>query len=264
MKYSFREVVASLPQKKWKSESLWSRFLLRPLSFPPAWLALNMGMSANAMSWLSAFCALAGGALFGYFDGPAQWAGVALLFVFSVLDCADGNIARTLKTSNPWGSWTDAAGGYIAYTAALLSLGMAAERSAGLTGRGAGLYVFLGGFSAAANMLMRACVQSHRLTALGIAAKNADSAGFPGEKPAGATNPPAEKSGEEKTEGPGPEKWLSENLGVTGIMAPALGLGLYFRQLHWPLFFYTLLYGAGSVWVVFKLARKTGKRAILR
>jgi phosphatidylglycerophosphate synthase len=243
MKYSLKDVIKSLPREKWKAESLWSRFFLRPLSFPPAWIALACGLSPNGMSWLSAFCALAGGILFGLTVGGVwPWVGIGLFFAFSVLDCADGNMARTLKTSNPWGSWTDAVGGYIAYTASLLSLGMAAERFAG-PGIPGGLCIFLGGFSASANMLMRAAVQSSRVTALGMEASKAAIDRPPQSKPAG----------------PGGEKWLSENLGITGIMAPAMGVGLYFGRLHWVLFFYSLLYGVGAVWVIFKLAYSRSK-----
>ena len=243
MKYTLRDVIASLPREKFLQEAFWSRLVLRPLSFPPSWLALACGMTPNMMSWLGAFCAIAGGALLGWGNTALQWAGIALLFVFSVLDCADGNMARTLKTSNPWGSWTDAVGGYIAYTASLLGLGMAAERCGGFGP--AGLCVFLGGFSAAANMLMRASVQFSRITALNIA--KAVSAG-------------ESAASEEKHEKPSREKWISENLGITGIMSPAIAVGLVFLWLHWILFFYALLYGAGSVWVIFKLALKTARK----
>ena len=243
MKYSLKDVIASLPKDKLLSEALFSRLVLRPLSFPAAWIALALGMSPNMVSWLSALCAIAGGALLAWGSGIWMWAGVVLLFVFSILDCADGNMARTLKTSNPWGSWTDAVGGYIAYTASLLGLGAAAERCGGFVFPG--LCIFLGGFSAAANMLMRASVQSARITAMRIdEAASKTPAG-----PSGAAAAEHEK--------PGREKWISENLGITGIMAPAIAAGLAFSQLHWVLAFYTLLYGVGSVWVIFKLALKT-------
>jgi phosphatidylglycerophosphate synthase len=233
----------SLPKEKSQAESLWSRVVLRPPSFPVAWLGLAFGLSPNGMSWLAALSALAGGVLFGWFDGPWRWVGIFLFFVFSILDCADGNMARTIKRPNPWGSWTDAVGGYIAYTAALISLGMAAERLGGLSRRAAGFYVFLGGFSAAANMLMRAAVQFHkRVTADGS---------LPPQTPAGEEIPAQEPSTKL-----GGEKWISENFGITGIMVPAIALGLCLRRLHWVLFFYTLLYGLGSAAVIFKLAIK--------
>jgi phosphatidylglycerophosphate synthase len=231
MKYSLKDIAASLPPEKRRANGWWDRLALRPLSYPVTWLALACGLSPNAVTWIGVLFALAGGALFALAGGVLQWAGLGGLFVFSVLDAVDGNMARTLKKPNPWGSWTDAAGGYIAYTATLLALGVAAERAGGFLGTG-GLCIFLGGFSAAANMLMRACVQSRK-------AFQTVMEGVPAKAPAGG------------------EKWLSENLGITGIMDPLIAFGLALHFLPWVLCFYTLLYGLGSVWVILKLALKT-------
>jgi phosphatidylglycerophosphate synthase len=233
MKYTLKEIINSLPPEKRKANGYWDRLVLRPVSYPITWLALACGLSPNAVTWISVLFVLAGGVLLALTSGVWVWLGVGGLFIFSVLDSVDGNMARTIKKPNPWGSWTDAAGGYIAYTVTLLALGMAAERSGGFSGPG-GLCVFLGGFSAAANMLMRACVQSHKAfkTAMEGAIVKTD---------------------------PGGEKWISENLGITGIMNAAIALGLAFHFLHWVLYFYTLLYGLGSIWVIFKLALTTRK-----
>lgn len=235
MKYSIASVAASLPKEKNSADSYWTRWVLRPLSFPVAALALNLGLTPNSVSWISAVCAVIGGGFLGAgmylshgYGSVFQWTGIGLLFVFSVLDCADGNMARTLKKPNVYGSWTDAVGGYIAYTAALLGLGLATEYAAGGAGGG---YAALGGVAAALNMLMRASVQSHRLTQIKVFGKT----------------PPDPSD-------PGGEKRLSENLGVTGIFIPAIAAGFAAGQLFWVLCFYTLLYGFGSLWVVFKLA----------
>ena len=235
MKYSFADVIASLPKEKNKADSYWTRWLLRPLSFPVAVIALNLRLTPNSVSWISALCAIAGGVLFGVGGyasqtaGPVlQWIGIGLLFVFSVLDCADGNMARTLKRPNVYGSWTDAVGGYIAYTAALIGLGLATEHAVGGFG---GAFAAIGGFAAAVNMLMRASVQSHRLTEIKVFGKT----------------PPDSSD-------PGGEKRLSENLGVTGMLVPAFAFGYGFGLLPWVLGFYTLFFGLGALWVIFKLA----------
>jgi phosphatidylglycerophosphate synthase len=231
MKYTLKNIIDSLPPEKRRANGWWDRLALRPLSYPLTWLALACGLSPNAVTWISVFFVLAGGVLLALAGGVSQWIGLGGLFIFSILDAVDGNMARTLKKPNPWGSWTDAAGGYIAYTATLLALGIAAERAGNFYGPG-GLCIFLGGFSAAANMLMRACVQSHKVFQTIM-------------------------EGAPEKAGPGGEKWLSENLGITGIMDPAIALGLAFHFLPWVLYFYTLLYGLGSVWIIFKLALKT-------
>jgi phosphatidylglycerophosphate synthase len=226
-----KDITNSLSPEKRRTNGYWDRLVVRPVSYPVTWLALACGLSPNAVTWISVFVVITGSALFAITNGIPQWAGIGALFIFSVLDAVDGNMARTTKKFNPWGSWTDAAGGYIAYTATLLALGIAAERAGGFYGP-AGLCIFLGGFSSAANMLMRACVQSHRSfqTALEGAPAKTSASG---------------------------EKWISENLGITGIMDALLALGLAFHFLHWVLCFYTLLYGLGSVWVILKLALKT-------
>lgn len=237
MKYTLAQVIASLPRDKIDADSYWTRWILRPLSFPAALWALNAGLSADAVTWISAICAALGGLFFGlgaYLDPRwsmgIQWIGLALLFLFSILDCADGNMARTVKKPNPYGGWTDMVGGYIAYTAALVGLGFAVERvSGGLSG----LYAGAGGAAAAANMLMRAAFQSHRLVRA--------------------------KESEDKEE-PGVEKRLSENLGVTGLLVPAMMMGYVTGFLSWVLAFYGALYGLGSVWMLYKLARSTMKK----
>jgi phosphatidylglycerophosphate synthase len=231
MKYTLKDIINSLPPEKRRTNGYWDRLVVRPVSYPVTWLALACGFSPNTVTWISVFVVLTGSALFAITNGVFQWAGIGALFIFSVLDAVDGNMARTIKKPNPWGSWTDATGGYIAYTATLLALGIAVERAGSFYGP-AGLCIFLGGFSAASNMLMRACVQSRRVfqaAAEGAASVKTDSGG---------------------------EKWISENLGITGIMDAAIAVGLAFNLLHWVLYFYTLLYGIGSLWVIFKLAVK--------
>jgi phosphatidylglycerophosphate synthase len=244
-RYSLREIIASLPKEKVSADSYWTRFVLRPLSFPVAWLCLALGLSPNVVSYLSALIAVAGGALLATGKLSLAWVGIALLFLFSVLDCVDGNMARTLKKPNPWGSWADAVGGYLAYTSALLGLGMAAEVLSPsafplLPGVSLpwehGTWAFLGGFAAAANMAMRAIVQSRRTVLLSLI-----------------------KNQSAKQENPGTEKWLSENLGVTGLLVPAYAVGLGTGTLPWILLFYTALYGLGAVFVVSKLILATLK-----
>lgn len=239
MNYTLKSLTATYTNEKKQADSFWTRWVLRPISFPISLVALRLGFTPNMVSWISALLAILGGALFGLGHlwakpVPVQLGGIVLLFVFSVLDCADGNMARARNKANPWGSWTDAVGGYIAYTAALLGLGMAAEQGS----HAGGLYILLGGIAASANMLMRASVHLKKLTQLSLDLDRSD-----------PSVPNAANSGAEKR--------LSENLGVTGILVPAFALGYVFDRLDWVLYFYTALYGAGSVWIIIKAAIKT-------
>ena len=53
MKYSFKSIVASLPQKKNSNSSWWVKLWVRKASFPFTWFFINLGFSPNAVSVLS-------------------------------------------------------------------------------------------------------------------------------------------------------------------------------------------------------------------
>ncbi len=237
--YSLKEIRASLTEEKRRADGFWTRFVLRPLSYPAAWLALRLGLSANAVSYLSALAALVGGVLLATGSKALMITGALLLNLFAVLDCADGNIARVKGTAGPWGGWADALGGYAAYLAALLGSGMASEFLAGNSIPGlpglslpwaAGGWALLGGLAAGANQLMRLAYQGYR-NVLGEAARE-------------------EIAGEKK---------LSENLGVTGILMPAILIGVLTGCLPWVTAFYAALYTGGCAVTLVKLVMKVEK-----
>ncbi|MDR3122889.1 MAG: CDP-alcohol phosphatidyltransferase family protein, partial [Treponema sp.] len=124
MAYTFKDIIDSLPPEKRRSDGLWTRFVLRPLSVPLVWLALRLRLSANGVSYLSVLFSVAGGVLFSQKGFVLPLWGAVLLNIFSLLDCVDGGVARTTKTAGPWGGWADAVTGFIAYTAVFLSTGV--------------------------------------------------------------------------------------------------------------------------------------------
>jgi phosphatidylglycerophosphate synthase len=230
-----KEIVDSLPPGRIRTDSPLTIVLFRPLSFMVAWLFLAMGWSANAVTYLSAALCLAGFAFL--VSGPlwAAWVGLGLFFIFDILDCTDGNMARVRKTASPWGEWVDAFGGYTAYTTILLGAGVVAQaQSAGaLPGiqsavlPWAGGWALVGGASAAANLFMRTIYQARR-------AIKAD----PGRASVSL------------------EKRLSEYLGITGALLPLLALGLAFGFLPWVVASYAVFYCGGCLLVSVKLIRR--------
>jgi phosphatidylglycerophosphate synthase len=228
------EIVATLPAEK-KDDTPWSKFVLRPLSFPAAWIFLALGWGPNAVTYLGAVFCLFG---FGFLAaGPvwAAWVGLGFFFLFGILDCADGNVARVRRKPSPWGAWVDAFGGYVAYTTILLGAGAAAQTLSGGTLPGiraavlpwAGGWVLVGGVTAAANLFMRTIYQAHRAI-----------------KPDPGRTSVAE------------EKNLSNHLGITGMLLPALALGLAFGVLPWVLSAYAVFYCGGCLLVSVNLIRR--------
>lgn len=239
--YTLRDIRASLPPEKNRSDSYWTRWVLRPVSIPTAWLFLRFGISANAVSYSSGLIAILGGILMA--SGDFAWiaAGAAVLNLFAILDCADGNVARVTKTTGPWGAWADALGGYAAYASVLLGSGIAAQYLA--PGELPGLetlaiplpeggWAAVGGLAAVANLFMRLAYQGYKNVAGGGAS--------------------SEIAG---------EKRLSENLGVTGFLIPATFVGTLTGTLPWIVLFYAAFYGAGCAYSVTKLVRKVERLA---
>jgi len=232
-KISLRQIKDSLPAEKNRADSLWTRWILRPVSIPVAWLLLRFGLRANTVSYLSGLLCIPAGILLNSHSFGLALTGALLFNLFAVLDCADGNMARATGTSGPFGGWADALGGYLAYVSVLLAVGMAAAgHSAEVLGwRPQGeLWVFLGGLAAVSNILMRLVYQSYRNIA------------------------PEGQSAARKSIGL--EKVASENLGVTGLLMPAVLAGLLVGGLGYVVVFYTLFYTLGCVVSLLKLIGK--------
>ncbi len=234
-RFTLLQIAASLPPEKNRADSPVTRYVYRPLSFAAAWMFLALGFRPNAVTYLSALFCLAGFGLLA--AGPlwAAWIGIACFFLFAVLDCADGNMARVLKRASPWGEWVDAFGGYIAYAAILLGTGAASQSFSngslpGIPGAilpWAGGWALVGGVTASANLFMRTIYQAHR-----------------------AIKPDPGRASI------GMEKGLSENLGITGMLLPAMAIGLWLGVLPWVLAAYALFYCGGCLIVAVKLARR--------
>src|SRR5438128_6592522 len=84
-----------------------SRYVFRPIGFRLTWVALRLGITSEAVSWLSAAVGLLG--LAGLMSGRpgVTAAGLGLLLFFNLLDCVDGSMARALGTGNPYGRFLD-------------------------------------------------------------------------------------------------------------------------------------------------------------
>jgi phosphatidylglycerophosphate synthase len=202
--------------------------VLRPLSIPVTWLALRIGLGANAVSYISAIFSIGGGVLFALDGFYLPLFGAVLLNIFSIFDCVDGNIARVTHTASLWGGWADAVMGFVAYTSVFLSTGV---------------YVFLRtgwwpvlvitALTSSANLLTRLAYQIYK--------------NIVGEQAHGTVSF---------------ERKLAENAGVTGFMMPALIFcHIFGGGVPVIIGFNTLFYTAGCVITILKLAKKGKNRA---
>ncbi len=80
-----------------------SRFVFRPVGFLLTWLAVRIGLTSEAVSWLSGFVGLIAYLCLISNQEHLLLVGIGLLCFFNLLDCVDGSIARTMKTENSYG-----------------------------------------------------------------------------------------------------------------------------------------------------------------
>ncbi len=214
---SLSEIARTVPRGAASTDSIWTRLVLRPLSIPLAAVALALGAGANAVTYFGIAACLAAAALMAAGGRAAVIAGAGLFNLFAVLDCVDGNVAR-VRGGRAYGPWVDALGGYIAYTAVLLAAGAAAGEP------------LAGGVAAAANLLMRVAHQSFRNLGAGASAAAPQRASL--------------------------EKRISENLGITGLLMPAVLAGAIAGALRWVVLPYAAFYAASCAAVVVRLVAR--------
>ncbi|MDG2051509.1 MAG: CDP-alcohol phosphatidyltransferase family protein [Myxococcota bacterium] len=131
-KYDVEAVRASFPPEKAWGEmqgDLFCYLLYRPISFwVTPWL-LNLRVPVMGVT-LGAFCVAVAMVTIAALGGGLAWAGVAILgFVYHVLDCVDGNMARTLDQSSRLGAILDGTVDMIFWCLLLLSLGLLVNHS---------------------------------------------------------------------------------------------------------------------------------------
>src|SRR6266576_7268722 len=128
MRFSYRDVRASYSSDKAAQErhDLMFRWFARPLSFPIAWLALQLGFAPNDVTWLSLTGNCAALVLLASGRGTLMAVGVGVALVALVLDAADGNMARTARRFSPLGEWLEGVGAYVLYAGFHLAGGIGA------------------------------------------------------------------------------------------------------------------------------------------
>lgn len=133
MKYSIAEIKASLSREKKMEDSLFGIVVHRPLSYPLTYFCVNCKVSAWAVSVVSSIIAFFGCFLICLESYLLRWIGIALLNLWAILDCVDGNVARVTKSQSSKGAFMDAESGYFVCAFVYLSFGIAAFHTTTLT-----------------------------------------------------------------------------------------------------------------------------------
>ncbi len=162
MAYTTKQFIDSFPKYKLKRSTFSLRLFYRPLSYPLSAIIANLGVTANAVSYASAIVALAASIMFIINNYAFHIVGAVLVNLWLLMDCIDGNIARTVK-KQPFGEFADAISGYILLGLVYTSIGYAAYCDGGIfITPGTGWIILIGALASGLNSLMRLNYQKYK------------------------------------------------------------------------------------------------------
>lgn len=233
-KLTYRQFYDALPASKRGTDALWTRIALRPLSMPLGWGLYRLGFSANAVSLIGLILALPACILLSWPHDGIAIAGAVALNIVALLDCVDGNIARASGKTGPGGDWIDATVGYAVY--ALMPLALGFGFSLVHEGAWGAIVLLLGALASSLNLYSRLVFQKYEY---GLLEKNMAGVAAPAAVPRSKFM-----------------KRVSADLGLGGIMMPALIVALYISVEAIFLGFYALLYSLVAAWITISRIRK--------
>ena len=155
-----------VPPAKAKTDKLipWLYFVVRPLSILFTKPILKTPISPVQVTFVSMVATLIGFAFLGFGQSVETriygWLG---FFVWAILDCVDGNVARCKGLASERGALWDATGGYMALSLIFFAVGVAAYNDANIVEfLDKHLYIVLGGMTALMSLFPRLVMQKKK------------------------------------------------------------------------------------------------------
>lgn len=231
MKYTYREIKASLTKKKNSRSSLWVQLWVRKASFPFTYLFINTGWTANMVSVLSWIVIFLAAVLISINNFWCMLIGIILTNFWLVLDCVDGNIARVKKVKTFMGDFYDAVAGYGPFSFTTIALGIAAFHTSFIIPEQYRYwFIIIGAIGAVSNIYMRLVHQKY-LNCL-----------FVGKKILGELEEITLKDTDNKKSFAYIREQIDKNLGVSGLFMPWLFVALFTKTFDIMLVCYTGYY----------------------
>ncbi len=211
----------TMSQEKIQRDSLWVRYVIRPVSFYAAYFFQRLGFTANGVTYLSIIIAFYAFILFLLERRIFTIIGATLIQIWVILDCVDGNLARVSKVKNPYGDFIDAMGGYTMLGFIFLALGMVAERESGWLSQyiHGHFFVLFGGIAAVSTLIARLIFQKFVATEYRFKISSVSS------------NKPREMI-----------YFLDKNIGLSGLFAPVILIAVVFGFTQVVVVFYAAYY----------------------
>lgn len=164
MKYTAKYFKSGMPEWKRKKDPILSRIFYRRVAFGTAAIAANVGISANTVSYFSAMVGVVACLCFLPISHVAHIIGAVLINFWLILDCTDGNLARSVK-SQPFGEFADGISSYILVGLMCSMMGVAVYFEGGLfVAEGSPWIILIGALASSSDSLMRLIYQKYKNT----------------------------------------------------------------------------------------------------
>lgn len=164
MKYTGKYFKDSIPAWKKKKDSIFTRFIYRPMSFKISALCANCGISANMVSCFSIVIAIVGCMCFFMPYKILNIIGAVLINLWLILDCVDGNLARSVR-KEPFGEFVDGVSSYILVGGMGAAFGVATFFNGGIFfEQGNPMIILMGALASSCDSLMRLIYQKYKNT----------------------------------------------------------------------------------------------------
>lgn len=161
-RYSPKYFKEGLPEWKRIKDPITSRIFYRPLSFVTSSIATKVGLTANAVSYISILIALSAFVCLMIPNHSINIVGAIFVNLWLLSDCTDGNIARSVK-KQPFGDFADSASSYILVALLGTGLGLTAYFQGGLIVEKNCVWILLlGALASSSDTLMRLIYQKYK------------------------------------------------------------------------------------------------------
>ena len=216
------QVRNALPREMNQENSLWVRHVIRPISFYVAYGFKRVGFTPNGVTYLAIIVAFVAFILFLLRERASTIVGAVMVQIWMILDCVDGNLARTSEKKNPYGDFVDAMGGYTILGFVFVGLGMVAETEVSWINRYVpeNYFLLLGSIASVSTLTARLIFQKF----VAVQYEFRISANPRSEKPGGILH------------------FLEKNLGISGLFMPAMLLAAVFNFVQVIVVFYAAYY----------------------
>jgi len=107
-----------------RRNKVWLYYAGRLPSFYLTWIFLRLNISANQATYISLVIGLGSCIFLALGSYTLKLAGALLASLYLLLDCVDGNIARSTKSSSPYGKFIDASASYVISSFLFMSIGL--------------------------------------------------------------------------------------------------------------------------------------------